>query len=956
MATTPKSPPLTSGKTTPASRYTVTATSTASLGAAQSAIKQATGTAPPKSFTIGSTMSVSKSSTATKFVQGSTTTPAANKAVSSSAPPKNTGTSQSNTLQSILGIAPLAAVGLSVYNKVSSGVSFGTVVDNISNAVSSVFSVSSSQNPVNPANTAASGYITISPPDQFAPPATPAPPPNTNSTNNVVDPAQRQQTAALTPSTNSTNNVQDPAQRQQAALDVPSTNSTNNVVDPAQRQQAALDVPSTNSTNNVVDPAQRQQAEADVPSTNSTNNVQDPAQRQQAEADVPSTNSTNNVQDPAETARLARQNEEVATTESTTVTDTTAITPASVAVVPIPGVPELDFTQDPVLSEAEQKAQAAKFATVASNAFVAQADQLTELSDGFIQVFENVQNTPDVWDSLTAKEQADVTSGIAEFKKAKEVAIETKQKLIDDINQRNAENPDLFPAYTPKTVDEANADFRAFANETPSTKKAIEEFEANQLKEKQAAENPVPQVTVVTTELTDAEAEALLFDPPLVDDGGAGDDELIENLEPDVLTDEQINQELDNVIAQQQFEDSFVDDATGVDDAVAQQQFEDSFVDDATGVDEAIAYQKDLEDGSLEFAGIDEQIADNENGLQEPPLLSDEEIDAEIARAQAENIENQDPREISDEEAESLIRASTAEEIESEDPNQSGAESNRLALRNAQAGQTEQTAQKFKAQEDWRVRLSLAPGADYLYKVGQGQAGILNPLQATEGVIFPYTPAISVVYSAGYEGTDITHTNYKFFSYKNSAVDSVTITADFTAQDTAEAQYLLAVIHFFRSVTKMFYGKDPGPGPGVPPPMCYLSGLGTFQFDWHPLVITNFTYSLPVDVDYIRAMDTSSRPGVNTGSGQPKGKPGENLMAQRMAGSNIQSGALAAPPKFKNDSGVKDAVTYVPTKMQITITANPIVSRNDISNNFSLKEYATGSLLRGSQRNSGGFW
>ena len=252
--------------------------------------------------------------------------------------------------------------------------------------------------------------------------------------------------------------------------------------------------------------------------------------------------------------------------------------------------------------------------------------------------------------------------------------------------------------------------------------------------------------------------------------------------------------------------------------------------------------------------------------------------------------------------------------------------------------------------------MSLAPGADYLYKVGQGQAGILNPLQATDGVIFPYTPAISVVYSAGYEATDLTHNNYKFFSYKNSAVDSVTITADFTAQDTAEAQYLLAVIHFFRSVTKMFYGKDQNPTRGVPPPLCYLSGLGAFQFDWHPLVINNFTYTLPTDVDYIRAMDTSSRPGVNTGSGQSKGKPGENLMSQRLAGANLQSGALAAPPKFKNDSGNKDAVTYVPTKMSITITANPIVSRNDVSNNFSLKEYATGSLLRGSQRNSGGFW
>lgn len=301
-------------------------------------------------------------------------------------------------------------------------------------------------------------------------------------------------------------------------------------------------------------------------------------------------------------------------------------------------------------------------------------------------------------------------------------------------------------------------------------------------------------------------------------------------------------------------------------------------------------------------------------------------------------------------------RAAAQEKVESEDPNQSGAESNRLALRNTQAGQTEQTAQKFKAQEDWRVRLSLAPGADYLYKVGQGQAGILNPLQATDGVIFPYTPAIQVQYVANYDPTEVTHSNYKFFSYRGSAVDSITITADFTAQDTAEAQYLLAVIHFFRSVTKMFYGKDQNPTRGVPPPLCYLSGLGAFQFDWHPLVINNFTYTLPTDVDYIRAMDTSSRPGVNTGSGQSKGKPGENLMSQRLAGANLQTGALAAPPKFKNDSGNKDAVTYVPTKMSITITANPIVSRNDISNNFSLKEYATGSLLRGSQRNSGGFW
>jgi hypothetical protein len=37
----------------------------------------------------------------------------------------------------------------------------------------------------------------------------------------------------------------------------------------------------------------------------------------------------------------------------------------------------------------------------------------------------------------------------------------------------------------------------------------------------------------------------------------------------------------------------------------------------------------------------------------------------------------------------------------------------------------------------------------------------------------------------------------------------------------------------------------------------------------------------------------------------------------------------------------------------------PIVTRNDISKNFSLKDYATGKLLRGSHRNGGnggGIW
>ena len=279
---------------------------------------------------------------------------------------------------------------------------------------------------------------------------------------------------------------------------------------------------------------------------------------------------------------------------------------------------------------------------------------------------------------------------------------------------------------------------------------------------------------------------------------------------------------------------------------------------------------------------------------------------------------------------------------------------------NTQSQATQQDAVNFQAKEDWRVRLSLSPGATYLYKASS--PGILAPLQATDGVIFPYTPAISVQYNANYDATELTHSNYKFFTYRGSAVDSVTIGCDFTAQDTFEANYLLAVIHFFRSMTKMFYGRDENPTNGTPPPLCYLSGLGAFQFDAHPLVITAFTYTLPTDVDYILAGGTSTPAGVNRQNDPAQGKPGESGMAQAQAvrmgsgGSGINPGAIVSPPNWQtSNTGTKDA-TYVPTKISLSITANPIVTRNDISNKFSLKQYATGALLRGTQRAGGGIW
>jgi hypothetical protein len=260
---------------------------------------------------------------------------------------------------------------------------------------------------------------------------------------------------------------------------------------------------------------------------------------------------------------------------------------------------------------------------------------------------------------------------------------------------------------------------------------------------------------------------------------------------------------------------------------------------------------------------------------------------------------------------------------------------------------------------DWRFRMMLSPYADYLYKAYD--PGILHPLIATNGVIFPYTPQVSVSYNAAYTPLELTHSNYKIYNYRSSSVENITITGDFTAQDTVQANYILAVIHFFRSVTKMFYGQDNNPSRGVPPPLVYLQGYGTYQFDMHPVVVTSFTLNLPQDVDYIEAYPTNN--GISAGAKNLEPYQDKAYLdisqAQRlrMLSTKLQPGGLPTGPVFTSTQNINET-TMVPTKIQIQLTCLPIVTRNAISNKFSLKEYATGRLMRGSVNpgTGGGIW
>ena len=264
----------------------------------------------------------------------------------------------------------------------------------------------------------------------------------------------------------------------------------------------------------------------------------------------------------------------------------------------------------------------------------------------------------------------------------------------------------------------------------------------------------------------------------------------------------------------------------------------------------------------------------------------------------------------------------------------------------AQNQETNRQLSQMPINTDWRVILRLAPGSTYLYNAAD--AGLLQPLKTTNGVVFPFTPTITMGYKAKYSEYDLTHSNYRGYFYQNSYTDAINLTATFTAQSTSDAAYVLAVIHFFRSVTKMFYGQDAQRG--SPPPLVFLSGLGDYQYNNHPCLVQSFNYTLPADVDYISSGSPNNL-GLNL-------QPLQNLYSTtlnavsptvtRLATAFLPAGAQNLVPAPLQS--LLNNPTYVPSKLDIQLTLLPVQSRQQVSRQFSLKGFANGQLLKG------GFW
>jgi hypothetical protein len=209
--------------------------------------------------------------------------------------------------------------------------------------------------------------------------------------------------------------------------------------------------------------------------------------------------------------------------------------------------------------------------------------------------------------------------------------------------------------------------------------------------------------------------------------------------------------------------------------------------------------------------------------------------------------------------------------------------------------------------DDWRVRLACAPGANYLYKDTTNT--LMSPLGITDGVVWPYTPEVTMSFSADYNKTSPTHSNYPIHTYKNSEVSQISITGDFTAQTPEEARYVLASMMFLRASTKMFWGNDSNAG--QPPPILYLNGYGAHFFPNVPVIVRNFTSNLPAAPDYVEAWIQEDEIDLN------------------------------------GDSKIGKFLTRIPATVSLNVSLEPVYSRTKVANEFTFEKFSKGQLIGG---------
>jgi len=218
-------------------------------------------------------------------------------------------------------------------------------------------------------------------------------------------------------------------------------------------------------------------------------------------------------------------------------------------------------------------------------------------------------------------------------------------------------------------------------------------------------------------------------------------------------------------------------------------------------------------------------------------------------------------------------------------------------------------------QQDFRARLQPKSIDQALSILGpRTSSNILFPLYSTRGVLFPYTPGLTSGSVAEYDGSSFIQTNYGYNAYIRSYPKPISLAAEFTAQTNDEALYLLAVLHFFRAVTKSYFGITPYDRAGTPPPVLLFNYLGEFQYNNVPVLVKSFDFTYPADIDYV-----------------PVSTSNNNIYSENIG---------VSLPRASTDG-----FTYVPTHLSVTIELDTQYTPIKLRNEFNLDEFRAGKLV-----------
>lgn len=145
-------------------------------------------------------------------------------------------------------------------------------------------------------------------------------------------------------------------------------------------------------------------------------------------------------------------------------------------------------------------------------------------------------------------------------------------------------------------------------------------------------------------------------------------------------------------------------------------------------------------------------------------------------------------------------------------------------------------------------RVRLRPKPDAMQQI-LGTSPILSFIRSTNGMVWPYQPTINYQQDVDYQQINMVHTNQEFYAYTKTNAVKLTVDGEFTVQNQTEGRYVLACLHFLRTVTKMWFGQ--GENLGTPPPVLFFDAFGQYMFNKLPVIVTSFSSSMPKDVDYV---------------------------------------------------------------------------------------------------------